>query len=60
MELLTISLTLVGLLIVFLGGGVWIGISLFLVGLGGFTFFLIFRQASLWPMWSGIIRAGQR
>ncbi len=40
MELLTISLTLVGLLIVFLGGGVWIGISLFLVGLGGFTFFL--------------------
>lgn len=40
MELLTVSLTLVGLLILFLGGGVWIGISLFLVGLGGFTFFL--------------------
>ncbi len=40
MELLTISLTLIGLLLFFLGGSVWIGISLFLVGLGGFTIFL--------------------
>lgn len=40
MELLTISLTIAGLLIVCLGGSIWIGISLFLVGFGGFSFFL--------------------
>ncbi len=40
MELLLVSLTLVGLLILFLGGSVWIGIALFIVGFGGFTFFL--------------------
>lgn len=39
MELATISLTLCALLVVFLGGTVWIGIALFLVGLGGFIFF---------------------
>lgn len=39
MELASISLTLCALLVVFLGGTVWIGISLFLVGLGGFVFF---------------------
>ncbi|HOD36480.1 MAG TPA: TRAP transporter large permease subunit [Syntrophales bacterium] len=34
-----VSATIVGLLILFLGGSVWIGISLFLVGIGGFFFF---------------------
>ncbi len=31
--------TILGLLILFLGGSVWIGISLFIVGIGGFFFF---------------------
>ena len=39
MELASISLTLFALLVVFMGGTVWIGIALFLVGLGGFAFF---------------------
>jgi tripartite ATP-independent transporter DctM subunit len=34
-----VSAAIVGLLILFLGGSVWIGISLFLVGIGGFFFF---------------------
>lgn len=40
MELLIVSITLVGLLVLCLGGTLWIGIALFLVGFGGFTFFL--------------------
>lgn len=39
MELASVSLTLCALLILFMGGTVWIGFSLFLVGLGGFLFF---------------------
>lgn len=39
MDLTSISLTLTGLLVVFLGGSVWIGISLFLIGAGGFLIF---------------------
>ncbi len=39
MELLSVSLTLCALLVVFMGGTIWIGFSLFLVGLGGFLFF---------------------
>ena len=39
MELISISLVLFALLVIFLGGTVWIGISLFLVGLGGFIVF---------------------
>jgi len=38
-ELASISLTLFALLVVLMGGTVWIGIALFLVGLGGFVFF---------------------
>jgi C4-dicarboxylate transporter, DctM subunit len=40
MELANIWLTLIALLVIFLGSSLWIGISLFLVGLGGFLFFL--------------------
>ena len=39
MDLTTISMALVGVLVLFLGGTVWIGISLFIVGLSGFIFF---------------------
>jgi len=39
MDLLTISLTTIALLVLFLGGSIWIFISLSLVGLGGFYFF---------------------
>ncbi len=39
MDLTTISLALMGVLVLFLGGTVWIGISLFIVGLSGFAFF---------------------
>lgn len=39
MELASVSLTLCALLIIFMGGTLWIGFSLFLVGLGGFLFF---------------------
>jgi len=38
-ELASISLTLCALLVIFMGGTLWIGFSLFLVGLGGFLFF---------------------
>ncbi len=34
-----VAATICGLLILFLGGSVWIGISLFLVGIGGFFFY---------------------
>lgn len=39
MELITISMVLLTLLVLFMGGTLWIGISLFLVGIGGFFFF---------------------
>ncbi len=39
MELLTVSLTMIALLVLFLGGSVWIFISLSLVGFGSFYFF---------------------
>lgn len=39
MELASVSLTLCALLVIFMGGTIWIGFSLFLVGLGGFLFF---------------------
>jgi len=38
-EIASISLTLCALLVLFMGGTVWIGISLFLVGFGGFVVF---------------------
>ncbi len=34
-----VSLTLLGLLVFFLGSTVWVGVSLFLVGIAGFVFF---------------------
>jgi len=34
-----VAATITGLLILFMGGSIWIGISLFLVGIGGFFFF---------------------
>ena len=39
MDFTTISLVVIGVLVLFLGGTVWIGISLFIVGLSGFVFF---------------------
>jgi len=39
LDLATVSLTLFILLVVFLGGTVWIGISLFLIGMGGLVLF---------------------
>jgi len=39
LELGHLSAVILGLLIVLLGGSIWIGISLFLVGMGGFFFF---------------------
>lgn len=39
MDLGHASATILGLLILFMGGSVWIGISLFIVGIGGFFFF---------------------
>lgn len=39
MDLLTVSLTLIGILVILLGGTIWIGVSLFLVGLAGLTIF---------------------
>lgn len=39
MDLTSVSLTLLGLLVLFMGGTVWIGISLFLVALGGLIIF---------------------
>jgi len=38
-ELASISLTLCALLVLFMGGTLWVGISLFLVGFGGFIIF---------------------
>jgi C4-dicarboxylate transporter, DctM subunit len=38
-ELASISLTLCALLVIFMGGTIWVGISLFLVGFGGFLIF---------------------
>jgi tripartite ATP-independent transporter DctM subunit len=40
MDLMTISLTLMGLLVLCLGSSLWIGIALALVALGSFTIFL--------------------
>ncbi|MCX7634789.1 MAG: TRAP transporter large permease subunit [Syntrophales bacterium] len=34
-----VSAVILGLLILFMGGSIWIGISLFIVGMGGFFFF---------------------
>ena len=39
MDLLTVSLTIIALLVLFLGGSVWIFVSLALVGFGSFYFF---------------------
>jgi C4-dicarboxylate transporter DctM subunit len=39
MDLGPLSATILGLLILFMGGSIWIGIALFLVGSGGFFFF---------------------
>ncbi len=39
MDFTVVSLSLAGLLVVFLGGSIWIGIALFLAGVGGFVFF---------------------
>jgi len=39
MDLGPVSATILGLLIIFMGGSIWIGIALFLVGIGGFFFF---------------------
>lgn len=39
MDLFIISFTLLGLLIFFLGSSIWVGISLFLAGIAGFTLF---------------------
>jgi len=39
MDLLTVSVTLAGILVFLLGGTVWIGVSLFLVGLSGLMIF---------------------
>jgi len=39
MDLGPVSATIAGLLILFMGGSVWIGISLFIVGIGGFFFY---------------------
>lgn len=39
MDLFIISFTILGLLILFLGSSIWVGISLFLVGVAGFTLF---------------------
>ncbi|HOW56892.1 MAG TPA: hypothetical protein PKZ12_02740, partial [Smithellaceae bacterium] len=33
------SLVILGLLVIFLGGSIWIGIALFMVGIGGFYVF---------------------
>lgn len=39
MDLFVISFTILGLLILFLGSSLWVGISLLLVGIAGFTLF---------------------
>lgn len=58
MDLATISLTLFVLLVIFLGGSVWIGISLFLIGFGGLILFTevpfgILMSNSVWNNTSG-------
>lgn len=55
MELFITSLTLAGLLVLFLGGSLWIGMSLFLVGFGGLTFFLDIPAGTLMAnvLWNG-------
>ena len=50
MELASISLTLFALLVIFMGGTVWIGIALFLVGLGGFMVFTDLPYGSILSM----------
>lgn len=39
MDFGNVAATILGLLILFMGGSIWIGIALFLVGIGGFFFF---------------------
>ncbi|MCL6610344.1 MAG: TRAP transporter large permease subunit [Peptococcaceae bacterium] len=39
MDLMNVSLTILGLLFLFLGSSIWIGLSLFLVGIAGFAIF---------------------
>lgn len=39
MSLIVVSMTILGLLIVTLGSTIWVGVSLFLVGIGAFHFF---------------------
>lgn len=39
MNLFIVSITILGLLVLFLGSTIWVGISLFLVGIAGFSFF---------------------
>ncbi len=39
MDLLTVSMTLTGILVILLGGTIWIGVSLFLAGLAGLMIF---------------------
>lgn len=58
MDLATVSLTLFILLVIFLGGSVWIGISLFLIGFGGLILFTevpfgILMSNSVWNNTSG-------
>ena len=40
MDLMTVSFTLIGLLVLCLGSSLWIGVALALVALGSFTLFL--------------------
>ena len=54
-----VSATICGLLILFLGGSVWIGISLFLVGIGGFFFFSDVSFGSIIAKSPGTIRAAR-
>jgi len=42
-----VSAVILGLLILFLGGSIWIGISLFIVGMGGFFIFTDISYGSL-------------
>jgi C4-dicarboxylate transporter DctM subunit len=39
LDLTVVSFTILGLLVLFLGSTIWVGISLFLVGIGSFIFF---------------------
>lgn len=58
MDLVTVSATLFILLVIFLGGSVWIGVSLFLIGFGGLILFTevpfgILLSNSVWNNTSG-------